>query len=254
MVNHLRSYPLKKQTEAEDLNNLLYVPHTTPVIDHIGLATITQHTSSDDVNLKIQQYADKSIDCQTFSTKKTSERIQPHKVPTRCWEKVAVDLFGPMPLSHHGAVVQDFASRYPSAKIVSSTKAAKVFPALADFYNSLGNPEQQISDNGPPFNSKEMEDFAGWRNISLQEIPSLHPTANPVETFMRPLGKAMKIAYHNRTPENDTLNQLVMNYRDTPHPATGVTPAAMLFRDAHQYNFQPQKMISCVPENVMLLL
>ena len=47
----------------------------------------------------------------------------------------------------------------------------------------------------------------------------------------------MKIAFHNRAPENDALNQLLMNYRDTPHPATGVAPTAMLFRDAHQSNF-----------------
>ena len=182
----------------------------------------------------MQQYADKCIDCQTFSTKKTSEPIQPHKVPTRCWEEVAIDLFGPMPSSHHVVVVQELASRYPSATFVSSTKAAKVFLALADIYNTLGNPEQQISDNGPPFNSKEMENFAAKRNISLQKIRPLHPTANPVETFMRPLGKAMKIAYHSRTPEIDTLNQLWMNYHDTPHPATGVASAAMLIRDAHQ--------------------
>ena len=180
---------------------------------------------------------DKCIDCQTFSTKKISEPIQPHKVPSRCWEKVAVDLFSPMPSSHHVVVVQDLPSHYPSAKIVSSTKAAKVLPALANIYNTLGNPEQQISDNGPPFNSKEMEDFTAKRNISLQKIPPLHPAANPVETFMRPLGKATKIAYHNRTPENDALNQLLMNYHDTPHPATGVAPTAMLFRDAHQSNF-----------------
>ena len=150
---------------------------------------------------------------------------------------VAVDLFGPMPSSHHVVVVQDLASRYPSAKIVSSTKAAKVLPALTDIYNTLGNPEQQISDSGPPFNSKEMEDFAAKRNISLQKIPPLHPAADPVETFMRPLGKAMKIAYHNKVPENDALNHLLMNYRDTPHPAIGVAPAAMLFRNAHQSNF-----------------
>ena len=210
--------PTEEQTEAEDLNNLLYVLHTTPVIDHIDLATIAQHTSSDttlkhlrslirsgktwihdsakptfkrfapilpeitstgnsilrkgeriilpeslhdtairlahqgshpgrsrlarrlrshfffhDMNLKIKQYVDKCIDCQTFSTKKTSESIQPHKVPSRCREKVAVDLFGPMPSLHHVVVVQDLASRYPSAKIVlSSTKAAKALPALAD--------------------------------------------------------------------------------------------------------------------------
>ena len=39
--------PTEEQTEAEDLNNLLYVLHNTPVIDHIDLATIAQHTSSD---------------------------------------------------------------------------------------------------------------------------------------------------------------------------------------------------------------
>ena len=39
--------PTEEQTEVEDLNNLLYVLHTILVIDHIGLATIAQHTSSD---------------------------------------------------------------------------------------------------------------------------------------------------------------------------------------------------------------
>ena len=174
--------------------------------------------------------------------------MQPHKVPSRCWENVAVDLFGPMPPSHHVVVVQDLTSRYPSARIVSSTKAAKVLPALADIYNTLGNPELQISDNGPHFNSKEMGDFAAKRNISLQKIPPFHPTANPVETFMRPLGKAVKITYHNRAPENDTLNQLLTNYCDTPHPATGVAPTAMLFRDSHQSNF-PRRPVT--EDNIM---
>ena len=83
--------------------------------------------------------------------------MQPHKVPSRCWENAAVDLFGPMPPSHHVVAVQDLTSRYPSARIVSSTKAAKVLPASADIYNTLGNPELQISDNGPHFNSKESQ-------------------------------------------------------------------------------------------------
>ena len=39
--------PTEEQTEVEDMNNLLYILHTTPVIDHISLAMIAQHTSSD---------------------------------------------------------------------------------------------------------------------------------------------------------------------------------------------------------------
>ena len=59
----------------------------------------------------------------------------------------------------------------------------------------------------------------------------MHPSANPVETFMKPLGKAMKIANHNQLSEKDTLQQLLNNYRDTPHPATGIPPCEMMFRD-----------------------
>ena len=87
-----------------------------------------------------------------FHKQKTHEPEKPHNVPEKCWSEVAVDLFGPMPSSNHIVEVQDLASRYPAAKIVSSTKASKVIPALADIYNTYGNPETQLSENGPPFN------------------------------------------------------------------------------------------------------
>ena len=60
---------------------------------------------------------------------------------------------------------------------------------------------------------------------------------------MRPLGKAMKIAPMNKNSEKETLNQLLKNYRDTPHPATGLVPAAMLFRDGKRTVF-PRKLVT----------
>ena len=41
--------PKEEQNEADDLNNLLYLLHTTPVVDYIGLATIAQRTKEDPV-------------------------------------------------------------------------------------------------------------------------------------------------------------------------------------------------------------
>ena len=176
----------------------------------------------------------KCLPCSTFSTKKTSAPIKPHKVPSRCWETVAVDLFGPMPSSKHVVVVQDIGSRFPAAKLVTSTKASKVLPALGSIYDAYGNPKKQICDNGPPFNSQSMQDFASTRGINIQHIPPLHPSANPAETFMRPLGKTMKIANFRNTSEESALQQLLENYRDTPHPATGISPASMMFRDGQE--------------------
>lgn len=80
--------------------------------------------------------------CSAFCNKKTTEPIVPHAVPSKCWEDVAVDLFGPMPSSKHVVVVQDLASRFPVAKIVSSTSASKVLPAMSDIYDAYGNPKK----------------------------------------------------------------------------------------------------------------
>ena len=136
-----------------------------------------------------------------------------------------------MPSPKHVVAVQGLGSRYPAAKLVSSTRAESVMPTLKDIYNNYGRPETQISDNGPPFNSKKMAEFAVQNNIELQKIAPLHPSPNPVETFMIPLGKAMKIAHMNKENEKYTLEVLLNNYRDLPHPATGLTPGSMLFRD-----------------------
>ena len=223
----LSKLPKKQREECEELNNLLYSLHTTPVIDHIGLARIAEETSADktlcpdvqqfkqilpeltitgngiilkedrivlpsslqqkaielahrgahpgqsgmgrrlrchfffhDMYKLVEKFVKECPDCSLFVAKKTKEPITHHRVPRRCWDTVAVDLFGPMPSSKHIVVVHDLASRYPAAKLVASTKADKVLPILGEVYDTYGNPEVQISDNGPPFNSKKMMEFA----------------------------------------------------------------------------------------------
>ena len=106
----------------------------------------------------------------------------------------------------------------PRSKTGENTSVEKVLPVLSDIYDTYGNPSIQISDNGAPFNSKAMGDFSHQRGITQQKIPPLHPSANPAETFMRPLGKAMKIAHDNNTTEKQALRELLSNYRNTPHP------------------------------------
>ena len=61
--------------------------------------------------------------------------------------------------------------------------------------------------------------------------------------FVRKNGKTMKIAQSKRSSEKEALSDLLMNYQDTSHPATGVTPAAMLLRDGAKSTF-PKRAIS----------
>ena len=46
----------EEQKESEELNNLLYTLHTTPIMDHIGLSTIATKTEEDSVLQKICKY------------------------------------------------------------------------------------------------------------------------------------------------------------------------------------------------------
>ena len=51
-----------------------------------------------------------------------------------------MDLFGSMSSSKHIVVVQVLGTRYPAAKLVASTKADKVIPAMREIFDEYGNP------------------------------------------------------------------------------------------------------------------
>ena len=181
--------------------------------------------------------------CQLFTRKGEKEVMGVMPTPEKVWDTVNVDLFGPMPNHKHVLVVQDQLSRYPAAKIVPSTAAKPVLSALDDVYESYGYPGTHRSDNGPPFNSKAFADFSEERGIKHERVYEYHPQANPSETFMKPVGKAMKAAKINGQDQGEALKDLLMSYRGTPHSATQLAPGDMMFRNGYQTGF-PRRTVS----------
>ena len=101
-----------------------------------------------------------------FTNKFFRHSIEPNKAPGKCWQETSVDLFEPLPSQNHIVVMQDIASCYPVAKFAKSTSAKSVILVLEETYNAFGNPVQQKSDSGPPFNPREMKTFTDNRNKS----------------------------------------------------------------------------------------
>jgi len=50
----LTTLPSKQQKEAHELSDLLYMLHTTPIVDHISLAQIGEKTESDPVLSRVR--------------------------------------------------------------------------------------------------------------------------------------------------------------------------------------------------------
>ena len=176
-------------------------------------------------------------ECSIFTNKATHDLIHPHQANQKIWDRVHVDLFGPMPDSRHILVATDNVSRFPAAEIVSGTSATPVLKALDKIYTNFGHPSSHRTDNGPPFDSRAFEDYSTEKGITHIKTFPYHPQANPAETFMKPLGKAMKIAYHKQADKQQALNQLLTSYRATPHSATGLSPGDIMMRGGYQTEF-----------------
>ena len=57
---------------------------------------------------------------------------------------------------------------------------------------------------------------------------------------MKPLRKCIKIAIKNHFDKETAIKELLLAYRTTPHPATGLTPVEMLFRHGYR-GFYPNR-------------
>ena len=148
-----------------------------------------------------------------------------------------MDLFGPMPDHTSILVVQDMVSRFPAAKILQKTDADHVTTALEEIYAAYGTPTVNRTDNGPPFNGEGFRSFLEKKGIEHEKCFPYHPNSNPVETFMKPLGKAMRVAHREGNDKKKALDRFLATYRATPHVATGIAPGDMLLRHGYADGF-----------------
>ena len=103
------------------------------------------------------------------------------------------------------------------------TLGATVLTGLV--FATHGLPENITSDNGPPFQSKEFNDFMKMKGIIHHKVTPLWPQANGLmESFMKPLIKAVRTARLEGRDWRLALYPFLLNYLCTPHSTTGVSP------------------------------
>ena len=172
--------------------------------------------------------------CQLFTCKASKEPLMPVHVPDKPWEYVSMDFFGPMPNGFHVLVIQDLCTKYPVAVLMKrGTNAKETIKQIDKIFNNYGRPSHYRSDNGPPFDSRDFETYMKDRGIQCDRSYPYHPQANPVETWMKPLGKCIKIAIYENCNIENAISDLLLAYRTTPHWATGLTPGEILFRHGY---------------------
>ena len=159
-------------------------------------------------------------------------------LPDYPWQKMGSDLFQLQ--GDHYLLVVDYFSRFPEVVKLSSTTARSVVVALKSIFARHGIPEILFSDNGPQYDSLEIETFASSYGFSHDTSSPHYPQSNgqaerTVQTVKRLLKKA----------EDPFLALLI--YRSTPLSWCGLSPAELLMGRRVRANL-PQTKQQLIPQ------
>ncbi|XP_038069813.1 uncharacterized protein K02A2.6-like [Patiria miniata] len=113
--------------------------------------------------------------CLTYQKNTPAEKLQPHPVPNRAWEKVGADF------------TVDYFSQFIEVCTLSTTTSRTVIKNMKSVFSRQGTPCEVFTDNGPQFGSAEFKRFtADWDFVHSTSSPQ-YPQSNGLA------GSAVKI-------------------------------------------------------------
>ena len=112
----------------------------------------------------VNSYCRSCPECQKVSTPR-HQRVPliPLPVMKEPFERIAIDIVGPLPRSRKGyqyvLVICDYATRYPEAIPLRCTDAHRVAEELIVFFSRMGIPREILSDQGSNFMSQLLKEI-----------------------------------------------------------------------------------------------
>ena len=168
---------------------------------------------------------------------KTGQRKVPmieRPIITKLFEKIAVDIVGPLPKGKGGAehilTVLCMASRWPEAIPHRKITARGISEAMMPVFSKIGLPLQILSDQGSQFNGKLAKDVCKLLQIERVRTTAYHPQTHwMIEwfhgTFESMLTKAVDLGL-------DWIGQIpfaLFAIRQSPCKTTGFSPFKLVY-------------------------
>ena len=167
---------------------------------------------------KAEQHVKECLTCQISGNPEPPPPLAVVPPPMAPWSCIHVDFYGPGPTREHLLVLLDETTGFPEVEIMNKTTAFHTIRAFEKAIARHGLPDTIKSDNGSPFQSKELKDYLTAQGIHHHRVTPLWPQANgKVEGFMKPMGKAIRAAWAEGRDWQRELFAFLMNYRTTPH-------------------------------------
>ncbi|XP_055894046.1 uncharacterized protein LOC129927713 [Biomphalaria glabrata] len=221
---------------------ILKLAHDTPFAGHMGVKRTLNRILNEffwpRITQEVKAYIKSCHICQIHGAKGTYMQapIQTTDLSEMPFEKIAVDIIGPMPvISGRGhryiLTVVDMCTRFPEAIPLKRISSEDVGDALTAIFARTGYPRIILSDQGTQFKSNEFAQFCKTLNIKQQFAARFHPQANGMCERLNSTLKTMlnKVAQDNPTDWDKLINPILFAYREVPHTTTGFSPFEMLY-------------------------
>lgn len=183
------------------------------------------------IDFDVNEHVKRCHECTLVTATNTPEPLKMRNFPTTPWTDIAIDFCGPMPNNIYLLVIIDYYSRFKEVIAMEKITSKDTIDQLRKVFSLLGLPRTITADNGRQFVSHEFKLFCKEHGIKLYTTPPYWPQANGlVERQNTSILKRLRISAN--TPGSDwqkDLQTYLLTDRNTPHPATGVSPAQLLF-------------------------
>lgn len=183
------------------------------------------------IDLDIENWCKCCRSCQSLSYKKNESELSNWPATHKPFERVHIDFFNFQ--GNEFLILVDSYTKWLEVFLMRKTDAKSTIEKLRSVFTIFGLPNQIVSDNGPPFQSIEFEQFCESNGIILTHSPPLHPQSNgEAEVSVRIVKQSLKKLVIDEKTKNIPISMNVSNfllkYRITPTTATGKSPASLI--------------------------
>lgn len=186
----------------------------------------------------VKRWCQECVECGSRKTtgQKLCAPMQP-TVTSRPYERVALDILGPLPetpdRNKYILVIGDYFSKWTEAFPLPNQEAQTVAKVLVEqWVCRLGAPRTIHTDQGRNFESNQFKEVCQMLNIHKTRTLPYHPQLDEmVERFNRTLLSMLSLfVEENQTNWDALLPYVMLAYRSSVHSSTGFTPYKVVFR------------------------
>ena len=220
-------------------SSIFHTAHSASLAGHLGKkrtsSRIAQHFYWPGMGRFVKQMCQQCVDCQKGNRRRSTRApLTPLPVVENPWQRIAVDIVGPLDRSRGGnkylLTIIDFATRYPEAIPLRKTDAATVCEKLIEVFTRYGIPEELLSDRGSNFLAKVTTELMKKLGVKHIKTSPYHPQTNgTLERFHSTLKQMLRKTCKDVKDWDQWIPYLLFAYRETPHAATGFAPFELMF-------------------------